>query len=255
MYKSRTDMAVEDMNLGFKYDLEYTIKDMVFKKLTVDDEISKKINKNKGIYYNIDNIDFISYEDDLISIISSTIQDVLIDLNIGNKKLSTLVVGLGNTQITPDSLGPLVISKLAVNRHLEEDDRYKISALSPGVMAQTGMETSEIVKAICDDFKPDLVIVVDALACSVPSRMCHSIQLSTAGINPGAGIGNNRKEISHQSLGRPVLAIGVPTVCDVDVFTHEVENDFFVTPNDIDRAMDILSRIIALGINLSFNVK
>jgi type IV pilus assembly protein PilC len=85
MYKSRTDMAVEDMNLGFKYDLEYTIKDMVFKKLTVDDEISKKINKNKGIYYNIDNIDFISYEDDLISIISSTIQDVLIDLNIGNK--------------------------------------------------------------------------------------------------------------------------------------------------------------------------
>ncbi|MBO5711777.1 MAG: hypothetical protein J6R47_02965, partial [Acholeplasmatales bacterium] len=84
MYKSRTDIAVEDMNLGFKYDIEYTIKDMVFKKLTVDDEISKKIKKNKGIYYNIDNIDFIKYEDDLISIISSTIHDVLIDLNIEN---------------------------------------------------------------------------------------------------------------------------------------------------------------------------
>ena len=84
--------------------------------------------------------------------------------------------------------------------------------------------------------------------------MCHSIQLSTAGINPGAGVGNNRKEISQQSLGRPVLAVGIPTVCDVDVFTQEVENEFFVTPNDIDKAMEILSRIIALGINLSFNV-
>lgn len=252
MYKSRTDMAVEDMNLGFKYDIEHTINDMIFKKLTVDEAISKKINKNQGIYYNIDNVDYILNKKTLIGIICSIIQDVLIDLELENKKLSILAIGLGNTGITPDSLGPLTISKLKINRHINENVMYKISAISPGVMAQTGMETSEIVKALCDDFKPDLVIVVDALACSVPSRMCHSIQISTAGINPGAGVGNNRKEISYLSLGVPVLAMGVPTVCDVDVFSKEIENIFFVTPNDIDKAMDALSNIIAEGINLSF---
>ena len=252
MYKSRTDMAVEDMNLGFKYDIEYTIKDMVFKKLTVDEEISKKIKKNKGIYYNVDNIDYYKCQTDLISIISSTIQDVLIDLCLENKDLSIMVVGLGNTNITPDSLGPLVISKLDVNRHIDENLKYRLSAISPGVMAQTGMETSDIIKALCSDFKPNLVIVVDALACCVPLRMCHSVQLSTAGINPGAGVGNNRKEISYNSLKVPVLAIGVPTVCDVDVFSKEIENNFFVTPNDIDQAMEILSDIIAQGINLAF---
>jgi spore protease len=120
-------------------------------------------------------------------------------------------------------------------------------------MGKTGLETSEIVKGMVKEFSFDLVIVVDALACSVPSRMCHSIQLSTAGINPGSGVGNNRKEISKKYLGIPVIAIGVPTVCDVDVFTDEVDNTFFVTPNNIDEAMIILSNIISDGINICLN--
>ena len=111
-------------------------------------------------------------------------------------------------------------------------------------------KASEIVKAIVDDFHPDLVIVVDALACSNPKRMCHSIQLSTAGINPGSGVGNKRKEISKSSIGVDVLAIGIPTVSDIDCFV-EMENDFFVTPKDIDLAMDVLSSIIAEGINMA----
>lgn len=102
---------------------------------------------------------------------------------------------------------------------------------------------------IVDDFKPNLVIVIDALACSDPNRMCHSIQLSTAGINPGAGVGNNRKKLSKETLGVDVLAIGIPTVCDINIFSKEVDNNYFVTPNDIDQAMDILSMIIAKSIN------
>jgi spore protease len=254
MNKSRTDIAVEDMNLGFAYDIDREIKGMIFKKLTVDEELSKKIKKNQGLYYNIDNIDLSDFDEDLIYMISSVVQDMLNHLELENKELKVLVVGLGNDLITPDSLGPLVTKKIDVTSHLNDESlKYEVSALIPGVMGKTGLETSEIVKGMVNEFSFDLVIVVDALACSVPSRMCHSIQLSTAGINPGSGVGNNRKEISKAYLGVPVIAIGVPTVCDVDVFTDEIENNFFVTPNNIDEAMIILSNIISDGINISLS--
>lgn len=253
MNKSRTDLAVEDMNLGFAYDIDKEIKGMVFKKLTVDDELSKIIKKNKGLYYNIDNIDLTNYDDDLILMINSVFQDIIYQLNL-NDNLKVLVVGLGNDLITPDSLGPLVVKKIDVTSHLNDETlKYEISAIIPGVMGKTGLETSEIVKGMVNEFKFDLVVVVDALACSVPSRMCHSIQLSTAGINPGSGIGNIRKEISQNNLGIPVIAIGVPTVCDIDVFTDEVDNTFFVTPNNIDEAMIVLSNIISDGINMALD--
>ncbi len=246
MYKGRTDMAVEDMEVGFVYDVDRKINGMVFKKCNVDKKLSHKIGKEEGIYYNIDNIDYYNKDKEIVKLISGVIQDVI--QNYGNIK-DILVVGLGNPTITPDSLGPLVIHSIEVNRHLEEEETFSVSAITPGVMGQTGMESSEIIKAICDDFKPDLVIVIDALACSDPNRMCHSIQLSTAGINPGAGIGNNRKKLAKSTLGTNVLAIGIPTVCDINIFSNEVENDYFVTPNNIDEAMDILASIVARGIN------
>ena len=253
MNKSRTDLAVEDMNLGFSYDIDKEIKGMIFKKLTVDKELSKKINKNEGLYYNIDNIDLTNYDEELILIINSVFQDIIYQLDLKDN-IKVLIVGLGNDLITPDSLGPLVVKKIDVTSHLNDETlKYEISALIPGVMGKTGLETSEIVKGMINEFKFDLVIVVDALACSVPSRMCHSIQLSTAGINPGSGVGNHRKEISKNNLGVPVIAVGVPTVCDIDVFTNEIENTFFVTPNNIDEAMIILSNIISDGINMALN--
>lgn len=253
MNKSRTDLAVEDMNLGFSYDIDKEIKGMIFKKLTVDKELSKKIKKNEGLYYNIDNIDLTNYDEELILIINSVFQDIIYQLDLKDN-IKVLIVGLGNDLITPDSLGPLVVKKIDVTSHLNDETlKYEISALIPGVMGKTGLETSEIVKGMINEFKFDLVIVVDALACSVPSRMCHSIQLSTAGINPGSGVGNHRKEISKNNLGVPVIAVGVPTVCDIDVFTNEIENTFFVTPNNIDEAMIILSNIISDGINMALN--
>ncbi len=120
--------------------------------------------------------------------------------------------------------------------------------MCPGVMGQTGMESKDIIQAIVDDFHPNLVIVVDALACNHASRMCNSIQISTAGINPGSGIYNFRREISKKSLGVDVLAIGIPTVSDIDCFI-EMDDNYFVTPKDIDLAMDILSGIVAESIN------
>lgn len=243
-------MAVENMASDFSYDVNRIIHGMNLRKLKVDASLGKKIRKGEGIYYNIDNIDYKNKEKEIIQLLSSTIYDCLCQLDL-KQDANILVCGLGNHMVTPDSLGPLVINKIEVNRHLNAPQAYQISALCPGVMGQTGMESSEIIKAVVDDFHPQLVVVVDALACNHPERMCHSIQLSTAGINPGSGIGNKRKEISKQTLGTNVLAIGIPTVSDIDVFA-EVDNDFFVTPKDIDFAMDVLSQIVAESINRAF---
>ena len=161
-----------------------------------------------------------------------------------------IVVGLGNPSITPDCLGPRALKQIEVNRHLENERRYLVSAISPGVMGQTGMESSDIIKAIVDDFKPDLVIVIDALACNRLERICRSIQFGSS-INPGSGIYNNRKELSKETLGCEVIAIGIPTVCDLQTIV-DIEDSYFITPNDIDQAMDILSGIVAEGINKVF---
>lgn len=242
----RTDMAIE-CGFELEFDVDRIISGMNLRKINVDEKLSKKINKGQGLYYNIDNIDYYFKENEIVKLLSNVIYDCINNIELNSKNV--LVCGLGNDRITPDSLGPLVINKIEVNRHLDvSDDEYIVSAMCPGVMGETGMESSEIIKAVVKKFKPSLVIVVDALACSHPSRMCHSIQLTTAGINPGSGIGNKRKEISKKELGVDVLAIGIPTVSDIDSFV-DIDNDFFVTPKDIDIAMDMLSNIIAKGIN------
>ncbi len=248
LMNQRTDMAVENMQADFQYDVDRIIQGMNFKKITVDAALAKKIKKREGIYYNIDNIDYRYKAKEIVKLLSLTLYDCLNQLNL-KKKSQILIVGLGNDFVTPDALGPLVINKIEVNRHLEDNpDQYIVSAMCPGVMGQTGMESKDIIQAIVDDFHPNLVIVVDALACNHASRMCNSIQISTAGINPGSGIYNFRREISKKSLGVDVLAIGIPTVSDIDCFI-EMDDNYFVTPKDIDLAMDILSGIVAESIN------
>ncbi|HIT50041.1 MAG TPA: GPR endopeptidase [Candidatus Pelethenecus faecipullorum] len=249
---ARTDMAVESGNVSFQYDWDKKVQGMIYRKLFVDDDLAKRLKKGKGIYYNIDQVDYLYKQKPATKLLMTAIQDCLSDLKL-EENSDILICGLGNDSVTPDALGPLVINKIEVNRHRSDTAfRFTTSAMCPGVMGQTGMESSEIIKAVVDDFKPRLVIVVDALACNDPARMCHSIQLSTAGINPGSGVGNKRKEISKKTLGVDVLAIGVPTVSDIDAFV-DVENNFFVTPKDIDLAMDILSQIIAQALNRALN--
>lgn len=195
---ARTDMAVESGNVSFQYDWDKKVQGMIYRKLFVDDDLAKRLKKGKGIYYNIDQVDYLYKQKPATKLLMTAIQDCLSDLKL-EENSDILICGLGNDSVTPDALGPLVINKIEVNRHRSDTAfRFTTSAMCPGVMGQTGMESSEIIKAVVDDFKPRLVIVVDALACNDPARMCHSIQLSTAGINPGSGVGNKRKEISKK---------------------------------------------------------
>ena len=242
----RTDMAVEAVELDYEYDENKIINGLDYKKLTVDKKLGSRIKKEPGIYYNIDNLDYHHNYDNIIDLVKNVLRELL--SNHYNDVKNILIVGLGNDMITPDSLGPLVVNKVEVNSHMEKECNYNVSAICPGVKGCTGMESADIVKALCDDFDFDLVVVVDALACNHITRMCNSIQLSTAGISPGAGVGNRTKPFTKSYLGVEVLAIGIPTVSDIDCYI-EVENNYFVTPNNIDEAMDILSLILSISIN------
>ena len=146
-----------------------------------------------------------------------------------------LVVGLGNIYVTPDALGPKVINEIEVTRHIinylpqyiEEGTRM-VSAISPGVLGTTGIETVEILKGIVDNTKPKLVVVIDALASRSIERISSTVQLSDTGIVPGAGVGNTRSEISQKTLGVPVVAIGIPTVVETAVLVNDCLDLFIV---------------------------
>ncbi len=195
-----------------------------------------------------------------------------------------LVAGLGNRFATPDALGPFVLEDVGVNRHiykefegnLIEKKGRELCAVSPGVMAQTGMESQEILGGIISKIQPDAIIVIDALASRSVNRLCTTIQVTNTGICPGAGIGNNRNALNQSTLGVPVIAIGVPTVVDaativsecledtlqqegyspqeIDLFLQGVSKDavgnLFVTPKDIDEQIRDIGKVLAKGINL-----
>ena len=165
-----------------------------------------------------------------------------------NEELSVLVVGLGNREVTPDALGPRVVDNLFITRHIvKEYGKYafgeknvnRISSIVPGVMAQTGMESLEIIHGIIDETKPDLVIVIDALAARSTKRLNRTIQVTDTGINPGSGVGNHRHGLNKKSLGiRELLSPNL--------------NAMFVTPKDIDESVKRLSYTISEGINIAF---
>ena len=157
------------------------------------------------------------------------LKDELVEILGDDKTKKTLVIGLGNWNITSDALGPKSVSKTLVTRHIfknynkdYDDDFTEVSALSPGVMGITGLETSETVKSIVDMIKPDRVIAIDALASRKMERVNSTIQISTAGISPGGGVGNKRKALNKDYLGVDVIAIGVPTVVDAATLTSDV---------------------------------
>ena len=186
---------------------------------------------------------------------------------------SVLVVGLGNREVTPDALGPNVIGNLYITRHiLREYGQYafqekKVAAISgivPGVMAQTGMETLEIVKGIIRETKPQIVVAIDALAARSVKRLGKTIQISDTGINPGSGVGNHRKGLNEETLGVPVIAIGVPTVVDAATIVYDVCQDvekipngivgMFVTPKNIDETIKSVSYTISEALNMTFEL-
>ena len=180
-----------------------------------------------------------------------TLGDILSSLLALKPDTSVLVVGLGNRAMTPDAIGPWTVSGLLVTRHLHRQmpglfgDMRPVSALEPGVLGTTGMESAEIVKSVIHATGPDRVLVVDALAAAGPDRLCQVLQVTDAGIVPGSGVGNSRAAFSARTLGAPVVAVGAPTVLDAG----QPGEPMLVTPRDVDAKVRRLSRLILAGIH------
>lgn len=212
----RTDLAIElTQKQNQKEENGIKITDINLTK-----EEANKINKKEGNYITIEFTDITDYENrkKVKTIFVKELKKMLKKQNIKDEDLC-LIIGLGNEKSTPDSLGPLTISKTLVTNHLYlygnlDENFRRVCALSPGVMGETGIETSDLIKQIKETAKPDFIIIVDALASSSVDRVNKTIQMTDSGINPGSGVGNKRKEISKDILNIPVIAIGVPTVVD-----------------------------------------
>jgi len=234
-YSVRTDLAVEARDMYVEQEEQtdeipgVTIKDEVHhnvkvSKINISQEGEASIQKKPGTYITIyaDGVkkQDTKKQDDAAAVLSNEIKSLLKEKNI-KKGAKGLIVGLGNWNVTPDALGPMTVDKVMVTNHLFEleyetvQTGYRpVAAISPGVMGVTGMETSDIILSIIEQFKPEFVIVVDALASRSVERINETIQITDSGIHPGSGVGNHRKELSEQTLGIPVIAIGVPTVVD-----------------------------------------
>lgn len=308
MYNFRTDLALErrdiyketnnikgeiDGIISEEEEVSKTIK--VTRVNVVNENGAKSIQKPIGTYTTIDVEKMRNITEEEISKISNTMSEELkklINKHVG-KTDEILIVGLGNEFSTPDSLGPKVIREVDVTRHIfkylpqfVEDGDREVSAIAPGVLGTTGIETQEILKGIVDNVKPKLIIAIDSLASKSIDRISSSVQLSDTGIIPGAGVGNKRRELSRDTLGVPVIGVGIPTVVElatlvsdgIDIFIKTLqekaesndylnklkENDKYeevkealnvgeynmiVTPKEIDDLIENMKNIVARGIN------
>lgn len=286
----RTDLALEARESFPEDNVE--IKGVVLKEektgekgITVtlleikNEEAAKVMGKPVGTYITIEAGNLEEEE-----ALAEEIQKYLKRLMGDTKNKSILVAGLGNREVTPDALGPMVVDELFATRHLirefgevfkEKNQMEMLSAIAPGVMAQTGMESREILEGIARSTRPDWIVVVDALAARSIYRLNRTIQITDTGISPGSGVGNNRNALNKQSLGTKVIAIGVPTVVDastivedrmrealtkqnfseeeIEAFLRQVNegamHNMFVTPKDVDEAVERISVIISRAVN------
>lgn len=251
----------------------------------------RAVSKKIGRYITLQVKELSYMEDDEKERVSNIISDKLKDMIGEDTRKSILVVGLGNEYVTPDALGPKVASNIETTRHLLNyardlisDQTREVSSISPGVLGKTGIETSEMVAAISKKIRADMLIVIDSLASQSIDRVGNTIQISNTGITPGAGVRNKREGINEETLGIPVIAIGVPTVVDMATITNDalekvlkidknsiglnVDNistearydviskildaqNYIVTPKEVDELIETMAHIITEGINLS----
>ena len=310
MYNFRTDMADERRDLYTKANkIEKNIvgieseEEKVSEKIKItrvkitNEEGEKAIGKKKGDYITIDikKINLLTEEEkeQASTSISNELKKMIGD-KVQNKD-EILVVGLGNEEVTPDALGPNVVKNVEITRHIIkylpqyiDESARPVSAIAPGVLGTTGIETVEVVQGVIEHTKPKLLIVIDALASRSIERISSSIQISNTGIIPGAGVGNTRKELTEESLKIPVIALGIPTVVElatlvsdgIDIFIDKLqqkaesneylnnlkdddkyeevkealnvgEYNMIVTPKEIDELILNMSKIVANGINMS----
>jgi len=274
-----TDLAIETRELykevysgeadGIEVQ-EEAIGDYSVTRVNVLDEMgSENLGKPIGSYITIE---LPKEKADTTKIISEAAEIVKQELRglIGeDTSQPIMVVGLGNFGVTADSLGPKTAENIQVTRHLFEiipkelqDGLREVSALTPGVLGTTGIETAEIIKAAVGHVKPRAVIAVDSLAGRKMERIANTIQISNTGISPGAGIGNNRNVLNQESLGVPVIAVGVPTVVSAKTLITDLTgvdgiepyyDNVIVTPKEIDEVIDMSAEIIASGINYALH--
>ena len=310
----RTDLAIEISNtLRLNQDKDYQIPgvqvdtqhieehDIIVTRVGIKDETGEKsMGKPKGDYITIE-CSHIKENDpkvhkEVIDLLAQAITSVLPKKE--KKDMNVLVIGLGNRFATPDTLGPKVANKVLVTRHLNmktpeaiDESVCHLSSLAPGVMGLTGIETAEIISGVAEKINPDCIIAIDALAARSAARINSTIQISNTGIAPGAGVGNARRQLNEETVGCPVIAIGVPTVVDTatlvtDALDQLIQNmlkqvehsqlydmlkdlseqekyeliketlypqigDLFVTPKEIDEVIEYLTNMIANGINIA----
>lgn len=228
-YQIRTDLAIDEIEEKVKLkgvrSKSKKIDNINITEVVLDEENS--LCKKAGNYITIE-FDDITDSDNSKKVTNALITVLKQVLNI-KKDSYGFIIGLGNDKSTPDSLGPLTVSNIIVTNHIYlldklDEDYQRLSAISPGVMGQTGIETSDIIESIVKRIKPDYLIVIDSLASKSMERLNKTIQITDTGIHPGSGIGNKRKEISYDTLGIPVIAIGVPTVVDAAVIVSNTIN-------------------------------
>lgn len=230
-YQVRTDLIIENIDVSkIKQNIvvDEINEDVKVTTVNVDSDLENELSKKRGTYVTIEFVDATNHEDCVLieEVFSKEVGKFI--KRIGIKEDDTvLIVGLGNRNSTADSLGPKVIDRVMVTRHLFElgTDVKKgirsVAAISPGVMASTGIETCDIITSIINKIKPSLLIVIDSLASSSISRINRTIQLTDTGIHPGSGVGNNREELSMDTIGIPVIAIGIPTVVESSIIVND----------------------------------
>jgi spore protease len=278
-------------------------KDIKITKVMIEtDKGAKAMGKPMGTYITLEAPNMIVPDEDYHREISKELAKQIQSIISIKDETSILVVGLGNRQVTPDALGPNVVENLSITRHVVKEygkEAFKkknvilISGIVPGVMAQTGMETLEIVQGVVNETRPDYVVAIDALAARSTKRLNRTIQITDTGINPGSGVGNHREGLNMESLGVPVIAIGIPTVVDAATIVNDTMenlidtmeqakplqdisgvlkkfdstekyqlfreiisphlNGMYVTPKDIDEMIKMLGFTISEGLNIAFS--
>lgn len=310
MYNFRTDLADERNDIYKKANKIEEIPGIITEEKKVDEKIkitrvkiqsqegAESLGKPIGNYITIDikKLNILT-EEEIEKVIECTANEIKARIDeLSGEKDDILVVGLGNEAVTPDALGPKVVKNIEITRHIikylpqyiDENSR-PVSAVAPGVLGTTGIETLEIIQGVVNNIKPKLLIVIDALASRSMERISSTIQIADTGIVPGAGVGNSREELSKRTLGIPVIAIGIPTVVETAVVVNEAldlliekyqqeaksnetlnkikeednyqeikealmpkEYNFIVTPKEIDELIKNMAKIVSKAMNRAF---
>ncbi len=280
-FRVRTDLALEaregigeaegelrGVRVEESYDKENEIR--VTRVVIESKNGAKAMGKPMGVYITLEAPGMIEPEEDYHQEISTALAEQLKSIiPNADKEQSILVVGLGNRDVTADALGPHVADNLFVTRHVVKEygkaaynksRMHMVSSIVPGVMAKTGMESAEIIRGVVEQTKPDVVIVVDALAARSTKRLNRTVQITNTGIHPGSGVGNHRNALTRESLEVPVIAIGVPTVVDAATIVNDATagqmpgnltelNNMYVTSKDVDYQIKQISHIICDALN------